>query len=265
MKTLVVQSYRTQSVAPWIRSCLDSVEAWTKARNYQYEFVDDRLFDYAPAWVRQRCGAQILPVTDVARLYLLRERLIQGWERVVWIDADVLVFAPELFALDDSARYSVCHEIWLSVAADNSIKTVEAVNNAVTVICRGHPMLEFWIFAAEEILRTRAPGEIGPLIVGTRFLTDLATTMPLRILRNVGLFSPPVVRDVARGGGEIARKWATRFGTEIGAVNLCASLQDRVSGGDCVGATEMQQAASILLNTHGRIVNQHIGGARRTA
>src|SRR4029079_13839139 len=94
MQTLVIQSYRTRDVAAWISACLRSVQAWAAAAGYRYEFVDDRLFDYAPAWVRERCGKQLLPITDVARMYLLRERLAHGWDRVIWVDADVLVFAP---------------------------------------------------------------------------------------------------------------------------------------------------------------------------
>lgn len=265
MQTLVVQSYRTRDVAPWIRACLDSVRAWAAARGYAYEFVDDRLFDYAPAWVRQRCGAQLLPITDVARMYLLRERLHHGADRVVWIDADVLVFAPDQFALDDSAPYSLCHEVWLRLRDTQETETVEKVHNAVMMVMRHQPMLDFWIFAVEEILRAHRPQDIGPLIASTLFFTDLARAMPLRVLHNVGLFSPPVVRDLAAGGGEIVRIWARHFGHAIGAANLCASLQDRESAGARVGADEMQRAVDVLVRTRGAIVNDHLALLSRMA
>ncbi len=45
---LVLQSYRTHDVAPWIAQCLTGVQAWAAARGYGYEFVDDRLFELAP-------------------------------------------------------------------------------------------------------------------------------------------------------------------------------------------------------------------------
>jgi hypothetical protein len=61
--------------APWIAQCLTSVQAWAAARGYGYEFVDDQLFELAPAWFRERCGAARLPQTDLARLLLMRARL----------------------------------------------------------------------------------------------------------------------------------------------------------------------------------------------
>ena len=255
MQTLVIQSYRTRDVAAWISACLRSVQAWAAAAGYRYEFVDDRLFDYAPAWVRERCGRQLLPITDVARMYLLRERLAHGWDRVIWVDADVLVFAPERFNLDGDAPYALCQELWLRVDAAGDIQTQEKVNNAVMLLTRGQALLDFWIFAVEEILRAHAPHEIGPLTASTQFFTDLATIMPLRVLRNVGLLSPPVVRDLGEGGA-LAREWNRRFGHPIGAANLCASLQDRPTAGAVVGAAEMQRAVDALLRTRGRILDQ---------
>ena len=260
MKTLVVQSYRTRDVAAWISACLRSVQAWAGQAGYHYEFVDDRLFEYAPAWVRERCRDQLLPITDVARMRLLRERLQQGWDRVVWVDADVLVFAPERFVLDGDAPYALCHELWLRVYAAGEIESEEKVNNAVMLLTQRQPMLDFWIFAVDEILRAHAMHEIGPLTASTLFFTDLATIMPLRVLRNVGLLSPPVVRDIARGGGAVSREWARQFGHPVGAANLCASLQDRPSAGAVVGAAEMDAAIEVLLRTRGSVLNGHLAG-----
>lgn len=262
MQTLVIQSYRTRGVAAWIGACLESVQAWAAGAGYRYEFVDDRLFDYAPRWVRERCSRQLLPLTDVARMHLLRERLGQGWDRVVWVDADVLVFAPERFVLDDAAPYALCHELWLRVTEDGRVESEEKVCNAVMLLTRGQPMLDFWIFAVEEILRAHAPHEIGPLTASTQFFTNLAQIMPLRVLRSVGLFSPPVVRDLG-GDGELAREWARRFGSPIGAANLCASLQDRSSAGAMVGEAELQRAVDVLLDTRGAILREPIHAARR--
>ena len=42
MKTLVIQSFRTHSVPPWIERCLDSVRRWAALRGYDYRLTDDR-------------------------------------------------------------------------------------------------------------------------------------------------------------------------------------------------------------------------------
>jgi len=265
MQTLVVQSFRTRDVAPWVGSCLASVRAWATAAGYDYEFVDDRLFDHAPAWVRERCGAQILPVTDIARLYLLRERLRRGWRRVLWVDADVLVFDPERFVLDDAMPYAVCREVWLHLHENHDVTVGEGVNNAVMLMTPQQPILDFWLFAAEEILRTHPPGPIEKLIVGTRFLTELAKALPLLVMNNVGLFSPPVIRAIAHGGGAALQAWARHFGHPVGAANLCASLQDRQAGGARVDAADLQRTVDNLLRSRGAIVNDHLRTVARTA
>jgi len=265
MRTLVVQSYRTRDVAAWIAQCLASVRDWAARRGFAYDFVDDRFFDYAPPWVRERCARQLLPLTDVARLYLLRERLDAGYERVIWVDADVLVFAPEAFTLAGVHGYSLCREVWLRVGADGAAQIEEKVNNAVIVADRGHPFLDFWRFATEEILRAHAAEDIGPLSGSTVPLTELARLMPVRVLPQVGLFSPPLVREAAAGGGPLLRAWAQHFGQPIAAVNLCASLQDRSAGGDSVGAAELEGAVRQLLHTRGAVVNAALQPAPRYA
>jgi hypothetical protein len=191
-------------------------------------------------------------------MYLLRERLTSGCERVVWVDADVLVFAPELFVLDDTAPYALCRELWLRAAPGKAIEFGEAVNNAVLLVTQQQAVLDFWIFAVEEILRTRAPSEIGSLTAGTRFFTNLARAMPLRVLQNVGLFTPLLVRELAAGGGALLGRWTARFGRPIGAANLCASMVDRVASGVSVDAADLQSAVDALLTTRGAVVNSAI-------
>ncbi len=254
MRTLIVQSYRTSDVAPWITDCLRSVRSWAAGLGYAYEFLDDSFFDYAPVWVRKRCGSQILPITDVARLYLLRDRLRVSWDRVVWIDADVLVFAPEKFVLQD-APYGLCFELWSRTAANGEPEFGEAINNAVLQMTPQQPLLDFLIFASEEVLRTRAQEQINTVVVGTRLLSALGSVMPLRVLQNVGLFTPQLVRDIAAGGSELLARWAIRFGRPIGAANLCASMQGRQFSGARVDAADMQRAVDMLLRTCGDVVN----------
>jgi hypothetical protein len=64
-------------------------------RGLAYEVVGDELFDAVPAdltpWAAP-ASLGLLPATDVARLALMRRRLADGWESVLWLDADVLVF-----------------------------------------------------------------------------------------------------------------------------------------------------------------------------
>ena len=71
-QTLVIQSYRRVGVPAWLRRCMDSVSDWARQSGFAYEFVDDSLFALLPDWFRERCGDQLLPQTDLARLMLMR-------------------------------------------------------------------------------------------------------------------------------------------------------------------------------------------------
>lgn len=63
--------------------------------------------------------------------------------------------------VDTESGYAFSHEIVLSVAPDGGVRlSAPRINNAVMVFEAGHPMLEFYRFATEAILRHAPPGEI---------------------------------------------------------------------------------------------------------
>src|SRR5271155_4687165 len=97
-QTVVFQSYRTQNVPKWIVGCMETARGWAGMRGFDYQFLDDRFFDRVPAEFRARTTDKLI-LTDIARLLVTRELLEGGYERVVWIDADVAVFDPESWVL----------------------------------------------------------------------------------------------------------------------------------------------------------------------
>ena len=260
MKTLVLQSYRTHDIPDWIGTCLTSVENWALQSGFAYRRIDDEFFTYAPEWVRQRCGAQIFPVTDLARLNLLREALTQDFDRAVWLDADVLVFAPEQLRVETSAGYAFCHEVMLGELADGRIHISEpSLNNAAMVFERGHPMLEFYRFATEAVLRHAPPGPIERTAVGPTFLRALNGAMPLERLTNVGLFTPRLMVDIAAGGPHLCAPYARQFGYPMAAANLCHFTRHFADAGARARLDRLfNQAIGVLLDTRGAVLNQHI-------
>ncbi len=221
-ETVVLQSFRTHQVPPWIETAIASVQAWASARNYDYVFTDDAFFDYAPSWVHDYCGAQLFPVTDVARLYYLKAFIAKGYERVVWIDADVLVFDQPVFDIDVTSGYAFSRELMMGADADGRVHfSPPGLNNAVMFFRQGNPMLDFYLFAVEEILRQTAPGRIERTALGPAFLGNLARTMPLARLNCVGLFTPLLMGDLARQSDRLLRAYQSAFRYPMGAANLC--------------------------------------------
>ena len=257
--TLIVQSYRTHDVAPWLLTCMGSVRAWAAGQGHAYEFVDDALFDPLPDWYREKCGPHILPMTDLARLLLMHDRLAQGWRRVVWMDADMLVFDPERLRIDIRSDCAFCREIWVDRGPDGMPKASFLVNNSVTVMTAGSPMLPFMIHAALQIMCNTPAEKVDHIIVGTRFLTQLSQLMPIELLMQVGMVTPALGDELSRDGGdELARLFAAQSRQPIAAANLCASLSEREMAGVRLGSDGMARVVERLMASRGEVVNRHL-------
>jgi hypothetical protein len=208
--TLVVQSSPAH-VPAWIDRCLATVRAWAPA----YEHVGDELLDLAPGWVHDAAAAcgSVLPVTDVARLELIRRRLADGWDRVVWLDADVYVFAPDHLDVEVDADVAVCVERWVTGAPGGGLQALPWVNNAALSARRIDELL------AATLDRVRAGG-IRPRSLGPDLLTVLHPTSGFGEIGGISVASPHVVRDEP-GAWDLlvaALPWP------LGALNLCWSM-----------------------------------------
>ena len=111
MKTLVYQSFRTSDVPGWVTRRMKSVRGWAADRGFDYQFFDDRFFEYAPDWYREKVKHHRLLVGDLARLELGKKFLAEGYDRTIWIDADVIVFDSENFNVDIREDFAFCRNI----------------------------------------------------------------------------------------------------------------------------------------------------------
>jgi hypothetical protein len=221
MKTVVYQSYRTRDVPSWIDRCMQSARAWAGAQRFDYHFIDDRLFNYVPEWYRRGAGNNVQVITNLARLLVARELLAAGYERTIWIDADILVFDREAFRIDVASDFAFCHEVWVETLCGVILRYVK-VNNSVSVFVRGTTFLDFCIWAHEDLVRRGT--QILEHGTSTRLLTALYRAVPFPLLTNVGVLSPAVAHDVRKGINRRARKDAALHGAPIHAINLGASL-----------------------------------------
>lgn len=254
MKTIVHQTYRTTGVEPWISRCMESVRAWAADRGYEYRFFDDSMCDYAGEEYCRRVGKNMLAITDLTRLEMAREALGQGYERTVWVDADVIVCDPARFIIPLETGYAFCREAWVIRSPDDRIRVKMGVNNCVTVFTRDAVDLDFLIQTIRHIVFTRTMP--SNLQIGTWLLSGLSKPLGFRLLTHVGLFSPQVVESISSGDPRMLRAQATAFGHRIAAANLTRSL-----GSEDACA----RALDVLLDTRGDIVNRHLPPARGRA
>ena len=112
-KTLVIQSFRTVDVPEWISACLASVKTWVDMRGYGYRFVGDEIFDRVPSWYLEKASKHPQIATDLGRLELIHEALNEGYSRVAWLDADVLIFDPDGFDVKHIHDFAFGLEFWV--------------------------------------------------------------------------------------------------------------------------------------------------------
>jgi hypothetical protein len=267
MRTLVFQSYRTVNVPQWIDRCRDSVREWATRCGFDYQCLDDSFFAFAPQWYREHVNNEVLLVADLARLVAARTLLNDGYDRVVWIDADVLVFQPELFAITVENEYAFSKEVFIWPAAlvhpsdtygeSEGLRPDFRVQNSVCAFVKGNSILDFYIHSCESLVRRQPPGqEIGRAAVGTRLLSWLYSNLPFPLIRGAALFGPLVLRDIAAGSGKALRLHSILFGEPVYAANLCGSFDKDVlpSSLRCTEG-DYEQVVEQLLVTRGAVVN----------
>jgi hypothetical protein len=248
MKTVVYQSYRTRDVPAWLSRCMQSVRSWADAQQFDYRFIDDRFFDYVPEWYRRSAGTNVQVITNLARLLVARELLAAGYERTIWVDADILVFDPEAFRIDVPSDFAFCHEVWVSTGWGATVKQI-GVNNSVSVFVRGNCFLDFCIWAHEDLVRRGT--QILAHGTSTRLLSALHQAVPFPLLTNVGVLSPAVAHDVRSGVNRRAREYAALHGAPIHAINLGGSLCGKVFDGGVLGNDDYEAIVDSIERARG--------------
>jgi hypothetical protein len=213
---------------------------------FGYRFEGDELLARVPGDIRALYADRPSTLADVARLVWAQELLDAGAERVVWLDADVLVFDPDALALPQ-ADHAFGRELWVETdpAKPRRWRVRRHLHNAVCLFAPGNPVLDFYLHAALRILRH--PDHRGPAqAVGPKLLTALHAFARFPTIDSVGALSPPVLRDLAAGGGPALER-LRGASPALAAANLCASLM--ADEPDTV-----ERAVSVLLETKGAVL-----------
>ena len=218
---------------------------WCELHNFRYEFMGDELFGYIPKSLFEKTKAQRVIATDLARIKLIRSFLNQGFERVIWCDADFLIFDPARFVVPNES-YALGREIWIQADRDNPSKLTSRVkvHNAFLMFCEKNTFLDFYIETAGRLL-TENTGSMPPQFIGPKLLTAIHNVVQCPVLETAGMLSPLVINDIARSGGPALSLFRQRSPEPIAAANLCCSLYER---GDVPLAT-LEACINLLLGS----------------
>lgn len=243
--TLIYQSFRNHNVPRWVQQCMESVEVWTKNEGYSYRFIDDELFEYAPDWYRHKVKDNVQLVSDLSRLVLAKRFLSEGYDRVIWIDADLLIFDPVHFSLETEEGVHFCREIWTDADLDGKVIHQKKINNSVCIFPTGHVFLDFYIDACLKLVAER--DDIPHVLVGTTFLTALIEIYPFSEITNVGIISPSLVFDLLTENTGFLSKYLEWHAAPVFAANLCGSMQHQVFKGLRIDHARMLAVVQKLL------------------
>jgi len=221
MKTIVYQSFRTENVPAWIDACMTTVRAWAQQKEFSYRFFDDRFFELVPAEIRPRASEHKCLLTDYARQVAARELLAEGYDRAIWVDADVVIFDAEKFTIDITSGHAFCREVWLDRVYLGFPQFQLTVNNSVCVFCRGETFITPYLEAAYKILAGSTP--LTPFSIGTQWLLGQYQRAAFPLITSVGILDPEMVSRYLANDGSYLRPYLRFQTSPVYAINLCHS------------------------------------------
>jgi hypothetical protein len=277
-KTLVLQSAQSQR-AQWLDTCLVSVESWAAQANYSYRFIGDELFDQVPDWYMCKVAGRMPIASDLGRLLWIKNLLDQGEaDIVVWLDADVLVFAPSKLKVAPVSSCVFGQELWVQKNLPKSHpkgaekpqrqrgtwQARKNVHNALAAFRKDCPVLPFLIEVIQRMMHRVDANFIAPQMMGPKLLSNLHNLADFELMPSVGALSPEVILDLTgKQAGhketgvedlQVAHQGALQAllakQTEpLLAANLCSSLLGELSP-DTQVQEDLMQAAISALNVH---------------
>lgn len=260
MKTIVYQSYRGNETPSWLLTCMQTVKDWAEAKGYDYQ-REDNFFDYVPDWYIDKAQGKINVIADLARLEIAKKFLDFGYNQTIWIDADVVVFAPDDLIIDTTEDYLLCREVWLDTEDDKNLGEgtlfcLKKVTNSLVYFTQNNSFLDFYIYATKSIVENQT-GRLSRLAVSTKFLSNLYEIMELPLFLNMGLFSPIVMNGIVEDKSEIIQLYAKALIAPIYAANLCLSFRNKSNKGIMVTDELFEQVINKLIQSKGEMINRY--------
>jgi hypothetical protein len=202
---------------------INSVKTWADLRDFEYRFLGDDLFDALPQDLREKTQTQLVVASDLARLMALKSALEEGYQTVIWCDADFLIFSPGEFDLP-SDDFGLGREIWIQRdRRSGRPRAYIKVHNAFLLFREGNAFLDFYKNSAERLIREHN-GPFAPQFLGPKFLTAIHNIVQCPVVESAGMLSPLVIKDLLNGSGPFLNLFRKHALQPIAAANLCGSL-----------------------------------------
>jgi hypothetical protein len=231
--TIVIQSFRNRSIPAWIQRCLDSVRKWAGLRGFDYSLAGDEFYDLCGPDYLTRGNKNPQAITDLARLVATRQRLDAGYQRVIWMDADMFVFDPAWLVFDFPAEsltvgYAFGREVWLTRDPKGvPHATRPCAQNAATFFTQGAVDLDMLIALIRHIDAKRQI--VSNYQIGVHLLRGLQFSLMFPTFSHVAVFSAVLLRAITTRDEKVMQFYGRIYRYRACAANLGLSLQEEVT------------------------------------
>ena len=203
---------------------MSSVQRWAEQQNFHYRFLDDHFFSIVPETYREHVNGQRHLLADYARLLWSQKFLVEGWNQVIWVDADVLITNLQYRLPRSPANYLFSQEIWLE-QTDSEILAYQRINNAVMMFQAANPFLHFYIHACEQMATTRS-GRLNHTDVGTTLLTHMLKPLKTPLIKGLGMLSPLLLNAYNENQENVIKYLEKKVSASFWAFNLCLTFRN---------------------------------------
>jgi hypothetical protein len=249
-RVLVLQS-APQEVPWWQQRCMTSVRDWADARGYAYRMLGDELFEQVPHWYMAKVRGRMPIAADLGRLQWAQRLLQEGFDWVLWFDADVMIFAPDAFSPNLGQDCVFGQEYWVQPksAGSRQWRLRKNIHNAFAGFPNGCVVLPFLIDLILRMMARVDSDHIAPQMMGPKLLSSLHNLAHFAHLPEIGALSPHVLRDIA---GDLPSCGALETLCQqqpkpLVAANLCASLLHELDADVESAEQRMQRVLDRLL------------------
>lgn len=184
--------------------------------------MGDEIFESLDAELIEKTETQKVIASDLARLKAIQQALAEGYQRVIWCDADFLIFNPQQFILPETS-FALGREVWVQKDNNSRLRAYIKVHNAFMMFCQGNHFLDYYTASAEQLLRANQ-GRMPPQFIGPKLLTALHNMVSCPVMEAAGMFSPLVIRDILKGDGHALKLFKQKSTSFPAGVNLCSSV-----------------------------------------
>lgn len=213
--------------------------------------MGDEFFDFIGPEITTRLKDFRVVLSDLARLIWAKEllRTNNRLEKVVWLDADVFVFAPDLLSIDAENHFAVGRQNWIQWDKRQKLRAFRQVHNAILVLGRESFAADFLIESISRMI-CELSAKPAPQMFGPKLLTALHNVLGFHVVESVDMGSPLVLQDIINGGGKALQTFKQSGLDPLSALNLCGSYQDQVIDGVLVNNALLERAIE-QLSTYG--------------